>query len=574
MRITTLIKKYFFNLVAVAVLVGSSNAAFSQCPTVTTASQTFCDTQSPTINDLQATNNGGGVVWYATATSTTALNSNAPLQNGEDYFADDNTGTCGARQSVVVTIYLAPIADPFQGPCVENLSDATLQDFTAIGNNIQWYASSTGGSPLPITTVIVNGALYYASQTNPITGCETSRRAVRAVVGFVPTPTGSATQNFCNVAGSPPTVANLNASGENNWYLNSFSSVPLSTTAPLINGHTYYATTIDPPCESVNRLAVLVNIYTPNNAGTNGNLSLCENVVSTTAPFNLFTLLGGTPDSTGVWTGPIATSNGAQGTLDVSTMTVAGSPYTFTYTVSNPACPTVTSTVTISILPLATATVSVNPTVICENSSATLTFTGTPNATITYTINSGASQTIVLNGSGTATVSNTFAATSLIEITNVASATTPSCNNTTVSSTTVNVIPLPNATVAFAPTTICANTSSTLTFTGTPNATVTYTINSGANQTIVLDASGTATLVGTYAATTTVTLVSVTTAGLPSCTKTLNQTITLTIIDPTATVAFAPTTICANTSSTLTFTGTPNATVTYTINSGANQTVV
>jgi hypothetical protein len=36
------------------------------------------------------------VAWYATATSTTALNSSAPLQNGEDYFADDSTGACGA----------------------------------------------------------------------------------------------------------------------------------------------------------------------------------------------------------------------------------------------------------------------------------------------------------------------------------------------------------------------------------------------------------------------------------------------------------------------------------------------
>jgi hypothetical protein len=138
------------------------------------------------------------------------------------------------------------------------------------------------------------------------------------------------------------------------------------------------------------------------------------------------------------------------------------------------------------VLPLATATVAVSPAIICANSSATITFTGTPNATITYTINSGASQTVVLNGAGTATVVNTYPTTAIVDIINVASATTPSCDNNQVSSATITVLPLPDATVAFTPATICANTSSTLTFTGTPNATVTFTINSGANQTIVL----------------------------------------------------------------------------------------
>ncbi|WP_333667460.1 hypothetical protein, partial [Flavobacterium sp.] len=382
MRIITLVKKYFSYVILLLSLFGQTDTAYSQCPTVTNATQSFCDTQSPTIADLQATNNGGGIKWYATASSTTALLSSAALQNGEDYFADDNTGTCGTRQSTVVTIYSAPLADPFQGPCVENLNDATLQDFVAIGNNIQWYSASSGGSPLPLTTVIVNGTIYYASQTNPDTGCETSRRPVRAVVGYVPTPTGDPIQNFCNVSGSPPTVADLVASGNNNWYLNSFSSVPLSLATTLINGHTYYATTIDPPCESTNRFAVLVNVYQPNNAGTNGQKGICADQIASTAPFDLFNELGGTPDNTGVWTGPIATTNGFQGTLDVSTMTLAGSPYVFTYTVSNPSCANATRTVTITINPLPVVTVT-SPTV-CSNTPATVSTSVNPAGTYTY----------------------------------------------------------------------------------------------------------------------------------------------------------------------------------------------
>ena len=576
MRITTLIRKNIFLFYLLLCFVASIQCVYSQCPTVSNAAQSFCDTQTPTIASLQATDNGGGIKWYDTATSTTALSSSLSLQNGQDYFADDNTGTCGVRQSVVVTIYTAPTGANFQGVCVTSLSQAvqTNPQFNITGNNLQWYTTPSGGSALPLATILNDNTIYYISQTNPATGCQTSRLSLFVNVGLVPPPTGDAVQEFCNVPGNAPTVGNLVASGNNNWYLTSSFGIPLDLSTPLVNGQSYYATTIDPPCESSDRLEVLVNIYEPNDAGTNGNNSICVNNIPSTVPFDLFNLLGGTPNTTGVWTGPIATSNGFQGTLDVSTMTLAGSPYTFTYTVSSALCATAQSTVTITILPLPTVAISVNTTVVCSGNSATITFTGTPNATVTYTVNSGSNQTIVLNGSGTATISTIYTLSTTYALVSVASSGSPSCSQLQSGSVTINVLPLPTASAAFSPAPICANTSSTLTFTGTPNATVTYTINGGSNQTIVLNGTGTATLVGTYIVNTTVVLVSVASASTPVCTQPLGTSVTLTVIDPTATATFSPTTICANTSSTLTFTGTPNATVTYTINGGSNQTIV
>ena len=576
MRITTLVRKKTFLLYLLLFFLTSIQCIYSQCPTVTNATQTFCDTQSPTIASLQATDNGGGIKWYDTAISTTALLNGASLQNGQDYFADDNTGACGIRQVVVVTIYTAPTGANFQGVCVTNLSQAvqTNPQFNITGNNLQWYTTTLGIVPIPLGTILNDNTIYYISQTNPFTGCQTTRLSLFVNVGLVPVPTGNSVQEFCNTPGNAPTVANLVASGNNNWYLTSSFGIPLDFSAPLINGQFYYATIIDPPCESSDRFEVLVNIYEPNDAGTNGNNSICVNNIASTTPFDLYNLLGGTPDATGVWTGPIVTSNGSQGTLDVSTMTLVGSPYVFTYTVSNPSCPPVSSTVTITILPLPTVVISVNTTIICSGDSATVTFIGTPNATVTYTINGGSNQTIVLNGSGTATISLPYILTTTYTLVSVASSGSPSCNQLQLGSITINVLPLPTATATFAPTTICANTSSTLTFTGTPNATVTYTINGGANQTIVLDGTGTATLVGTYTLTTTVVLVSVTTSGSPSCTKLLGAIITLTVIQlPTVTIA-SSSTICSGDSASVTFIGTPNAIVSYTINGGSNQTIV
>ncbi len=104
-----------------------------------------------------------------------------------------------------MTIYGKPIAQPFQGPCVDSQSEATVADLSATGNNMQWYFAASGGSPLPLTTVLIDNAFYYASQTNPFTGCETSRRSVQATMGLVPVPTGDPIQFFCNDPGNPPT---------------------------------------------------------------------------------------------------------------------------------------------------------------------------------------------------------------------------------------------------------------------------------------------------------------------------------------------------------------------------------
>jgi len=576
MRIITLVEKYLFYVFLFLCLLIDINQVYSQCPTVTNPTQSFCDSQSPTIASLSATDNGGGVKWYATSNSNTPLSNSTVLVNGEDYFADDNTGTCGTRPSVIVTIYSAPTGLNFQGVCVTDLSQAVITNpqFSITGNGLQWYTTPTGGTPLSTSTILNDNTIYYISQTSPDTGCQTTRLSVFVNVGLVPVPTGAPVQEFCNTSGNPPTVANLDASGNNNWYLTPTLGIPLDPSTPLVNGQFYYATTVDPPCESSGRFQVLVNIYEPNDAGNDATRGICINQVSSTSPFDLFNLLGGTPDNTGVWSGSIATSNGSQGTLDVSSMTVSGSPYVFTYTVSSAACATDTSTVTISILPLPTVNVSVSPTTICSGSNATFTFTGTPNATVTYTINGGSNQTIVLNASGTATLSNSYSSDTILNIVNVASSGSPSCLNSQGSSANLTVLPLPTASISASPTTICSGSSATITFTGTPNATVTYTINNGANQTIVLDASGSAVLNNSYTVNTTITLVSVTSSGIPSCTRTLSQTIIITVIDPTASVSVSPSTICSGANATVTFTGTPNATVTYTVNGGANQTIV
>ncbi|WP_284653656.1 choice-of-anchor L domain-containing protein, partial [Flavobacterium terrisoli] len=134
------------------------------------------------------------------------------------------------------------------------------------------------------------------------------------------------------------------------------------------------------------------------------------------------------------------------------------------------------------VYPIPTATISIAPTVICENETATVTFTGTPNAVVTYNVDSNPNQTITLNAGGSATIvtpSLTTASTyNLVSIQNPVT----TCSQLLSGSATVNVNPLPTVTIS-GTTTICSGGTTVITFNGTPNATVTYTVNSGGGQT-------------------------------------------------------------------------------------------
>jgi hypothetical protein len=51
---------------------------------------------------------------------------------------------------------------------------STLANLVVTGQNIVWYSTPFGGTPLPTNTLLVNGVTYYASQT--INGCESQYR--------------------------------------------------------------------------------------------------------------------------------------------------------------------------------------------------------------------------------------------------------------------------------------------------------------------------------------------------------------------------------------------------------------
>jgi gliding motility-associated-like protein len=110
-----------------------------------------------------------------------------------------------------------------------------------------------------------------------------------------------------------------------------------------------YTVTGTAPCANATA-TVTVNLITGPNPGANGSISFCPIDPLT----DLIGVLGGTPSSGGIWSGPEVLANGDQGTFNPSTQ----SGGTFTYTVSLVGCPDSSANVIVNVTTGADATIS------------------------------------------------------------------------------------------------------------------------------------------------------------------------------------------------------------------------
>jgi gliding motility-associated-like protein len=150
---------------------------------------------------------------------------------------------------------------------------------------------------------------------------------------------------------------------------------------------------------------------------------------------------------------------------------------------------------------------------------------------------------------------------------------TTNCKSNARTPVTLTIIPLPTASIT-GTASICSGNSTIITFNGTANAIVTYTVDGGSNQTITLNSSGIATVTTPFlTANSTYTLVSITSSVLSSCMATLNIPFLITVNPiPTASIS-GSSTVCLGSNTVLTYTGTADAIVTYTVDGGSNQTI-
>jgi hypothetical protein len=133
-----------------------------------------------------------------------------------------------------------------------------VNDLQAGGQNILWYLSASGGTPLTGSELLEDGQHYFASQT--VNGVESVVRmeVVAKVDATSCPPTGQALQELP----SGSTIDDLSASGSLvRWYSSAEGGTAIQPGTPLANETDYWASQTVQCIESAMRLKVRVALY-------------------------------------------------------------------------------------------------------------------------------------------------------------------------------------------------------------------------------------------------------------------------------------------------------------------------
>ncbi|MFY7810978.1 MAG: T9SS type B sorting domain-containing protein, partial [Flavobacterium sp.] len=251
-------------------------------------------------NQSTFTSNVAVGTWSSSNDSIISINANSGIAtalstgNAKIFFTIPATSTCN---SVVSEFNI--VANPIpQGPTPVNPSslifceNAVIPPLQAIGNQLKWYKTATGGTALSsITpdTTIIGTTTYYVTQT--LLGCESVRVPISVTINAKPTITsinnapiicsGSSTQitltstvnnvvYYWNVVSSSQTGANA---GSGNQFINKI--LTNDTTQPIQVKYTVYAEAngcLGPPIE----ITVIVNPIPNVNLNPSSNFEICS----------------------------------------------------------------------------------------------------------------------------------------------------------------------------------------------------------------------------------------------------------------------------------------------------------
>ncbi|MGK4567683.1 gliding motility-associated C-terminal domain-containing protein [Flavobacterium sp. 3HN19-14] len=166
---------------------------------------------------------------------------------------------------MAITISISDPAAPTTNDATQEFcaaSNPTVANLQVNESNVVVYATATGGSALPSSTLLTNGTTYYVSQI--INACESSvRLAITVTLSTNGTPTtNDATQNFCTAQNA--TVADIQVNEPDvEFFTTASGGAALATTTPLTNGIYYAAFSTASGCSGVTRLEITVTIGNP-----------------------------------------------------------------------------------------------------------------------------------------------------------------------------------------------------------------------------------------------------------------------------------------------------------------------
>jgi gliding motility-associated-like protein len=481
-------------------------------------------------------------------------------------------------------------------------------------------ADVTIPSPVPTTTIVVNGKTLYVYQLSGTYSISTAGTYQILVKAINSTPDGCSGEQIIpfDLVVYPPPVADFTAPNacfgtpvqftdisqtNNRPVAANYWAFGDNTTATNANpSHLYaapntytvrHAVTTDVGCIS-DTISKPVTVHPIPSATISGTVSICQGAAE---PQITFTGSNGTPPYTFTYNingganqqAVASTANSV--TVNVPTNITGVFTYTLTSVsyASTPACSQSSSqTAVVSIFSKPTGATITGSTSVCVNGAApTITMTGaggSGNYIFTYNVNGGINQNISsTSGSASITVPTNTAGTFTYNLVSVEDPSNVLCRTNVTGTASVIVNPLPTAVIA-GTTTVCQGTASPqVTFTGangTAPYTFTYTLNGGAPQQVVTTTGNSATISvpTTTPGTFTYLLTNVKDASSTACSQAQTGTAIVTVFSrPTGATITGSTSVCVNGAApTITMTGaggSGNYIFTYNVNGGINQTI-
>jgi gliding motility-associated-like protein len=243
----------------------NQNVTISSQPLPTaTSPQPFCIQQNATLNSIAIT--GQNIRWYDALANGNLLANTTPLQNGITYYASQTINGCESeRTPVLINIQntATPIAISPQTFCASQ--NPTINTIVITGTSIKWYDSLTNRNLIPITTSLLDGQTYYATQT--LNGCESPTRLAVTVALISTLPANNYEELFCDDLNDGTETVDLSSynskviSNTNNYnftYYSSISGAENETSSNKITNFSTYKLVLGD-----NKIYVRINSNTP-----------------------------------------------------------------------------------------------------------------------------------------------------------------------------------------------------------------------------------------------------------------------------------------------------------------------
>ncbi|WP_452232563.1 T9SS type B sorting domain-containing protein [Lacinutrix sp. MEBiC02595] len=525
--------------------------------TVTVAGVSTNQTITLTNVSNPTTGCGGALSEVETVTinanpTITSLTTNTDICSGNDAVFTI-TGTAGdvVDYTGVTGTPVSPVTLDASGEAVITVTGATVDQTITLSTVTN--TTTTCSSALSDTaTITVNANPTITSLTSNVSTCSGGNATftINGTAGDVVAYTG--------ITGTPASPVTIDASGV---ALVTVTGVTTNQTITL-GSVTNATTTCSSPLTDTATVTINANptiVLTSNGSACSGD----------DAVFTITGTAGDVVDYTGVIGTPISPV-----TLDasgVATVTVAGVTTDQTITLTNVSNPSTGCSGALSEMD--TVTINANPTIIslttntdvCSGSDAIFTITGTAGDVVDYTGVTGApGSPVTLDASGIATVTVTGVTTNQTMVLSTVTNPVTTCSSALTDTATITIIASPTIVSLTSNMNICSGEDAVFTITGTAGDVVDYTGVSGTPASpVTLDASGISTI--TVAGVTTNQTISLTTVTntTTTCSGTLSDTETVTIIAaPTVTLVSNGST-CSGGDAVFTISGTAGDIVDY-----------